>query len=373
MDVTGTQVIPLTVALVHRNYVTFAGEFPAYGNGDSTYKLTPNKNWLAAFWSGMLWLIACETGDAADIARARSVLPSFAARLDNDIRLNHDIGFLFTLSARAQWQITGDAHAHALALRAADVLLARFRPAGNYILAWDNENGRDDRGRFIIDTMMNLPLLFWAGRETDNTRYSDAAHAHALTSLRYLMRADGSAYHTYYLDPDNGTPIGPRTHQGYADDSLWARGQSWAIYGFTLAAEWTGDERLLTAAKSAATCYLAEAPDDAISPWDYRLPDDATAYPDSSADAIATGGLLRLAALTGDESYRNHAEKRLRILIDKGLDTRETAQGLLRHGTQHAPHNYGVNTYTIFGDYFFLEAIMNFTGNAPDFWGPNTK
>jgi len=374
-----TAVLPVATTRIRVNYATFNSAFPAYGhpvhdgNPPLTYHLTPNKNWLAAFWAGLLWLTAAHTDDLDDIARAQALLPSFTQRLDQNIRLNHDLGFLFTLSARAQWIKTGDRDAKALALRGAQALLDRFRPVGGFIQAWDDEAGRDERGRFIIDCMMNLPLLYWAGRETGDTRYIEAATTHAHTSLRYLLRDDGSNYHTYYLSPDTGAPIGPKTHQGYADDSLWARGQGWAIYGFVMAYEWTQKEAFLQAAQSAAACYMAEVAPDAIAPWDFRLPDDAPTYPDSSADAIAAGGLLRLAKATHDDTYHQQAEARLRLLIERALDTRDDAQGLLRHGSQHVPHNYGVDTYTIFGDYFFLEAIMNFLNVAPDFWGPQAK
>ncbi|MFW5771718.1 MAG: glycoside hydrolase family 88 protein, partial [Phototrophicaceae bacterium] len=303
----------------------------------------------------------------------RSLLPTFVQRLDDKIRLNHDLGFLFTLSARAQWQLTGDPAAHALALRAARVLLGRYRPVGGFIQAWDDEEGRDQRGRFIIDCMMNLPLLFWAGRETGDSRFVEAALTHARTSARFLMRDDGSSYHTYYLNPETGAPVGPKTHQGYADDSLWARGQGWAIYGFALAYEWADDPAMLDVARAAADRYLAEVAPDHIAPWDFRLPDNRIAHPDSSADAIAAGGLLRLAALTDETRYRRQAEARLRLLVQQALDTRADAQGLLLHGSQHVPHNYGVDTYTIFGDFFFLEAIMTFLHTAPDFWGPQAK
>jgi len=371
--ITITTVIPFIVNRVRSNYVRFGDQFPAYGDGDTHYRLTQNQNWLAAFWAGMLWLVAHETQDSEDIERARSTLASFVNRLDQKIRLNHDLGFLYTLSARAQWQITGDSDAHALALRAAEILLSRFRTQGNYIQAWDSDDSRDERGRFIIDCMMNLPLLYWASRETQDKKYLKAATAHALTSARYLLREDGSTYHTYIFDPMTGTPIGPKTHQGYADDSLWARGQAWALYGFTLAAQWTGDDRLQQAATDAADCYLRESQSDAVSPWDFHLPPDETGIPDSSADAIAASGLLRLSALTGAEVYKDEAAARIHMLMDQALDLRKDAQGLLRHGTQHMPHNYGIDTYTIFGDYFFFEAVTQLVGQVPDFWGPASK
>jgi unsaturated chondroitin disaccharide hydrolase len=372
-DLALTDIIDKSVKRIKQNNRVFLGRFPSYGDRQMTYHLTANENWLAAFWSGLLWLAAAKSKSPTDIQAACERLPSFAQRLDKRIHLNHDLGFLFLLSARAQWQFTSDEQAHALALRAADLLLARFHTSGGYIQAWHDTDHPSERGRFIIDCMMNLPLLFWASRETRDQKYWRAAMTHALTSARYLLRDGGETYHTYFMDADTGEPIGPKTHQGYADESLWSRGQAWAIYGFTMAAEWTGDDAFTRAAVAAAGCYRREAPPKAISRWDYALPEDAPAHPDSSADAIAASGLLRLAEHTGESEYRQLAMDRIKILVDQAFETHPNAQGLLRHGTQHAPHGYGVDTYTIFGDYFFLEALMKLNNEAPDFWGPDAK
>lgn len=373
-DVRTPQLIALisqAIDRIRRNDALFGRSFPSYGDGDAVYLLTPNQNWLAAFWAGLLWLAAASSGDEDDLARARARLPSFVERLDQRVRLNHDLGFLFTLSARAQWQITGDEQARSVALRAASALLERYRSRGQYIQAWAEVGDAEEGGRLIIDCMMNLPLLYWAATETGQAHYADAATAHAHTSMRCLLRSDGSTYHTFFFDQTTGEPRGPKTHQGYADDSIWSRGQAWAIYGFALSCAWTQDSDLLRAAQQTADRYLLEAPAAHIAPWDFRLNDDSTpAYPDSSADAIAVCGLLRLADLTGSAHYRAAAEARLHMLIDRAFDHRLHAQGLLLHGTQHAPHGYGINTYTIFGDYFFLEAVLTVMGGAPDFWGP---
>jgi unsaturated chondroitin disaccharide hydrolase len=370
--ITGT-ILPTALRRIRQNTATFAAQFPSYGDNAFSYNLTPNQNWLASFWSGLLWLAYTQTNDPADCAAAEVLLPTFEARLDQGIRLNHDLGFIFTLSARAQYQLTGSAAARDLALRAADVLLARFRPVGQYIQAWKAVGHPVEGGRFIIDCMMNLPLLFWASRETGDDRYRDAAVAHARTTQQYLLRDDGGTYHSYFLDQTTAEPVGPKTHQGFADDSLWSRGQAWALHGFTMAAEWTGEAAFRASAEAAARRYMAEAPANAIVPYDFRLPGDVPHYPDSSADAIAASGLLRLADLTGDAAYRQQAAARLDILIEQAFDMRTEAQGLLLHGTQHAPFGYGIDTYTIFGDYFFLEAVLRLTGAAPDFWSPDSK
>ncbi len=364
-----SEILPTTIARIRRNYDLFDGLFPSYGDGDKAYLLTENKNWLASFWSGLLWLVYSQTGDAEDYQRAKALLPSFEARLNNNIHLNHDLGFLFLLSARAQYQFLADDASKALILRATEVLYNRFRPVGQYIQAWGEMDDDKAIRRIIIDCMMNLPLLFWASEATGKSDYYTAAMAHARISQKLLMRDDYSSYHSYVFSLADGSPIEGKTHQGYADESLWARGQAWAVYGFTMAAEWSGETSFIETAKKASERYFAETVPDTIARYDFRLPKGEPAYPDSSADAILASGLLRLAKLTEDKMYQQQAEKLLIMLYENAFDTRPDAQGLLLHGTQHAPHGYGIDTYTIFGDYFFLEGLLGLIDKAPDFWG----
>jgi unsaturated chondroitin disaccharide hydrolase len=360
-----------SLARIRRHHWTHGDRFPIVGEG-SRYQLSENNHWLAGFWTGQLWLAFAATGDEGLRKHAESLLPSFEQRLEKRVHITHDLGFLFSLSARAQWQLVADDKARDLALQAASDLLQRFRPAGRYVQAWADVGDPDEGGRAIIDTMMNLPLLFWASGQTGDPRYHDAAQAHAETTHRHLLRADGASYHTYFFDQESGRPIGPRTHQGYADDSLWARGQAWAIYGFALAAEWCQDARFREAAWRALRRFAAELPPDGVPTWDLRLPVDAPHYRDSSAGAIAANGMLRLASLVDgserDELHRS-ALALLNALTTHCFETRSEALGLLRDGTYHAHKDWGVEAYFICGDYFFLEALLTAQGNAPDFWG----
>jgi unsaturated chondroitin disaccharide hydrolase len=289
------------------------------------------------------------------------------------VHINHDLGFLFSLSARAQWQLTADARARELALQAAQILVQRYCPAGGYIQAWGEIGDPEEGGRTIIDTMMNLPLLFWASLQTGDPRFQEAARAHARTSQRYLLRADGASYHTFFFDQETGEPIGPRTHQGWADDSLWARGQAWAIHGFATAAEWCQDDGFAEAARRAAYRFMAELPVNGVPTWDLRLPEDAPRYRDSSAGAIAAAGMLRLARLAGQgqgSRYHREARRLLDSLVAHCFETEPQAQGLLRDGTYNANKGWGVEAYFVCGDYFFVEALLALEGKAPDFWGP---
>ncbi len=357
---------------IRRHHEAFGSSFPTVDEG-AGYQLKDNDSWLSGFWTGLLWLAYRSTGDESLRRHAESLLPSFETRLRERVHITHDLGFLFLLSARAQWQLAGDEGARGLALWAADELMRRYRPEGHYIQAWGAIGSPEEGGRFIIDSMMNLPLLFWATDQTGDERYHDIGYRHTQTSLRFLVRPDGSSYHTYLFDPGASRPIGPRTHQGYADDSLWSRGQAWTIYGFAVAAEWCREECFLDASRRAALRFLAELPADGLPWWDLRLPEDAPHYLDSSAAAIAAGGLLRLSRLTGEDEtgeFRIAARTLLESLVARCFQTTSESQGLLRHGALHVPRGWAVDSCIIFGDYFFLEALLALEEDAPDFWGP---
>ena len=352
---------------VKNNRCAYGLEFPT--RGYPAYETAPNNHWVAGFWPGMLWLAYHATQDAKLRAKAEALLPSFAERLEKRVDLSHDLGFLYTLSARAAWLLTGNQEARDVGLRAAQKLSKRFNPRGNYIQAWGEIGKEPEAGRVIIDGMMNLPLLYWAGEETEDNVYREMAHCHATSTLWYLVRQDDSTYHTFFFNPQTGQPIGGKTNQGHADESLWARGQAWAIYGFALTAQWLDNADFLAVAKKTADRFLAESPADRTPLWDLRLPADAPQYLDSSAGAIAACGLLRLAQLTDHDYYHQQAEKLVKTLSNECLETEPNRQGLLKYGAQHVPEGI-TDDYLIYGDYFFLEALLTLTGQAPDFWGP---
>lgn len=348
----------------------------AYGDGFPTmgypnYKITPNNNWVTSFWPGMLWLAYHVTDDAELRAQAETLYPSFVERLEKRVRLTHDLGFIYLLSCRAQWMLTGNKDARDTALWAAKELSRRFNPRGNYIQAWGEIGEAPEAGRMIVDCMMNLNLLYWASEQTGDDTYREVARNHAASTQKYIVRDDGSTYHTFFFDPDTGDPLYGKTHQGYADESLWARGQAWAIYGFALTAQWLDDADFLVTAQKVADRFLADSPPDKSPLWDFRLPSDAPQNLDSSAGAITACGLLRLAKLTDNEQYRRQAEIMLQSLIAECLDTDTGRQGLLKHGAQRVLTGETPDGYLIYGDYFFLEALFTLNGQSPDFWGPS--
>jgi unsaturated chondroitin disaccharide hydrolase len=269
--------------------------------------------------------------------------------------------------------LTGDQAALETALRAAKQLSQRFNPQGNYIQAWGEVGEAPEAGRMIVDCMMNLNLLYWASEQTGDETYRELARKHAVSTQKYIVREDGSTYHTFFFDPQTGEPLYGETHQGYADGSLWSRGQAWAVYGFALTAHWLDDANFLITAQKVANCFLGDSPPDNVPLWDFRLPPDAPQYLDSSAGAIAACGLLRLAKLTGNKIYHQHAETLVNTLIDECLETEANRQGILKHGAQHVPEGHTPDGYLIFGDYFFLEALLTLSHRSLDFWGPSNS
>jgi unsaturated chondroitin disaccharide hydrolase len=294
------------------------------------------------------------------------------------VHLDHDIGFLYTLSARAQWQLTGDQAARQLGIDAAGKLIERFHPKGEYIQAWGKLNDPVEGGRMIVDCLMNLPLLFWASRETGDPKYAEIAAKHARTTLRHQVREGDTTYHTFFFNQDTGEPIGGKTAQGFADDSLWTRGQAWAIYGFALAAEWMNDREMLDVSRRLAERFWAEltSSSDLVPLWDFRLTPDAPQKRDSSSGAITACGLFKLATLVDDPqeaaAFRERAERITNRLTEACFETAPDAHGLLRDSSYNVKNGNAVEQYMPFGDYYYLESLVTMSGKTVDVWGKST-
>lgn len=257
------------------------------------------------------------------------------------------------------FRLTGDAAWRDGALTAAGSLTKRFNPRGNFIRAWGALDSPVNAGRAIIDTMMNLDLLFWASAETGDGRFADIARRHATTSAEHHVRDDGSTAHAFDFDPATGGPISQSTRQGYSPTSCWARGQAWAIYGFTTAYRRTTAEPFLDTARKAADWFLAHLPADAVPFWDFRSPNLPRDARDSSAGAIAACGLLDLGRVTDESRYREGGLRALRALC-QGYTTRglPAHQAILLHGTGNKPRDDDVDVSLVYGDYYFVEALM---------------
>ncbi|WP_199794879.1 glycoside hydrolase family 88 protein [Paenibacillus faecalis] len=361
-----------------QNIMKHPGKLPHIIEGQK-YEWGENNDWIEGFYVGMMWL-AYEFGhDPFYKEAAESYLANFKDRLDRHVALDHhDIGFLYSLSAVAQWKITGDNAAREAALQAADVLLARWRPRMGIIQAWGKEGDPENGGRMIIDCLLNLPLLFWAHAQTGDAKYYDIALKHALQSQKFLVRGDGSSYHTFYFDPDSGNAIRGGTHQGYQDGSTWTRGQAWGIYGFALAHRYTKRDDFLDTAKRLARYFIKRMPEDAVGYWDFDVPVEEGTPRDSSASAITACGLLELLELIPDDdpdrsSFEDALNRSMKSLVEhySTMDLPD-AEGLLKHGSYHVRGNRAPDDYMIWGDYFYLEALVRMERGIKGYWYEST-
>jgi unsaturated chondroitin disaccharide hydrolase len=359
---------------VDANIVEFGGRYPDDTTVRNRYRFREpdgaNVGWTTSFWPGMLWLAHELSGDEAYRVAAAGHVRSFADRVENRIDLDtHDLGFLYTLGGVVPWRRTGDAVARRSALAAAGHLLARVLEPAGIIQAWGDLSDPRQRGRTIIDSLMNTPLLFWASHASGDPRYAAAATRHAAQLRDNILRPDDTTFHTFYWDVATGVPVRGETEQGSADDSCWARGQAWGIYGFTLNHLWTGDGSFLHAARRCADYFLAHLPSDGVAYWDLVFTSGEDR--DSSAAAIAVGGLLELAGALGaaGDHYRDAGLRILGSLID-GYATGGSppANALLRHGVYDKPKGKGVDEGNLWGDYFYLEALTRVT--RPDWASP---
>jgi unsaturated chondroitin disaccharide hydrolase len=359
------------------NLDVFVDQFPAPASESLVYPASDNRSWTPGFWPGLCWLAYEYTGADRYRERAAGTLESFLRRAPE--LQTHDVGFLYTLSARAAADVTDDPAAAGLEVIAADRLADRYLPAPGVLQAWGQignpaEDGWGEwaQGRIIVDTMLNLPILFRASAATGNDEYRRIAIEHAVETRERLVREDGSTVHTFKFDPDTGDPEGPESHQGYGPDSCWTRGQAWALYGFALAYRHTGREAFLATARETADYYLARLPEDFVPRWDFDAPEDDDQR-DSSAAAIAAAGLLELAGhVPPADDARDRYERAALATVDSlatdyttaGLDS----NGILAHGVYNRTEERGVDECTIWGDYFFMEALTRALTDWEPYW-----
>jgi unsaturated chondroitin disaccharide hydrolase len=352
----------------------FGDSYPAPASAGSVYPLIANTEWTTSFWPGMLALAWEVSGDAEFRAAAEGRIPDFRNRLDRRVATEtHDLGFLYTLSCVAPWRLWGNAAGRASALKAADLLMIRFYEQAGVIQAWGNLNDPGQRGRIIIDCAMNLPLLFWAAEETGNPYYREAAERHIRSANRCLVRNDWSTYHTFYFDTETGAPLRGTTQQGYSDDSCWARGQAWGIYGNALCYRYTRKGELLEYSRGLARYFLNRLPDDLVAYWDLIFTSGGEER-DSSAAAIAACGLLELGrslppADSEGRIFENAALHIAASLARSYTTAKEPASsGVLLHGVYAKPDNKGVDECTTFGDYFYTEALVRILRDWQPYW-----
>jgi unsaturated chondroitin disaccharide hydrolase len=358
-----------------RGNIARFGELFPHVSYHGKYELNDNNDWTNGFWTGMLWLCYEYSHDLVFKEKAEQTVESMRNRLNNNIVLDHhDIGFLYSLSSTAQWMIEKNKEARELSLLAADKLLNRFNEKGQYLQAWGPKGDQKEGGRIIIDCLLNLPLLYWASEQTDDPTYRHIAIDQADKSRRFLIRGDDSSYHTFFFDQETGEPIGGATHQGYTNGSTWTRGQAWGVYGFALSYHYTKNPAYLEMAKRMAKYFIEHLPEDYVSYWDFDAPVEENTPRDSSATAIAACGLLEIISHLKDddqdrEYFANAVHKMMNSLVENYSTINEDiAEGLLKHGSYHVRGNLAPDDYMIWGDYFYLEALMRLDRNHKGYW-----
>jgi unsaturated chondroitin disaccharide hydrolase len=352
----------------------FTYKFPAPASKNNVYEAIDNTDWTSCFWTGMLWLSYEVTGDNKYRNIAEIHLQSFKKRIDEGLHIDtHDLGFLYTLSSISAYKLTGNEEAKETALKAAEALTNRYFDKAGIIQAWGDLKDPDQRGRMIIDCCMNLPLLYWATEITGDKKYYEMADSHVMQAIKYLVREDASSFHTFYMDVETGEPKFGKTAQGYKDDSCWARGQAWGIYGLPLSYLYTGAPELIEIGKKITNYYLNRLPEDYICYWDLAFTDGAEER-DSSGAAIAICGMLEMTKHMPlmdpyKALYENASLHILNSLIEKYTSKDcPKANGVLLHAVYDKPKNVGVDECCIWGDYFYFEALVRTLKDWKLYW-----
>ena len=328
-----------------------AGRFPTVAVPGTPWRTSGTSGWLAGFWPGRLWLAYELTGDRHWARRAVAREAPLAARADDTT--THDLGFLLQTSFGHGADLAGRTQDERVAQRAAAALAGRYVPSVGALRSWDGPPGQ---AMVIVDSLMNLELLFRAADHGGPQRWRDVALQHALTVARWHVRPDGSTFHVVRFDEQTGVPVWQGTVQGLSDGSTWARGQSWAVHGFTTAYGETHDPRMLHAARRTAGFAVAHLPRDGVPWWDYDAPGTVR---DTTAAGVLASGLLELARLDPDPAcrarWRRAGLHTLRSLVGPRYLARGTSSwSVLLHGRHDRTYDDDGVTY---GDYYLLEAL----------------
>ena len=333
--------------------------------------------WTNGFWGGILWQLYAATQEESFREGALEVEKQLDAAFMDYNGMDHDAGFRWLPTAVAHYRMDPEAAASRnRGLLAANSLAGRFNLNGSFIRAWNDwGDGRDTRGWAIIDCLMNLPLLYWASEELDDPRFKAIAAAHADTAARVFVRPDGSIRHIVAFDPTSGRYVRDYGGQGFGEGSSWTRGQTWALYGFTLSYLHTSDERYLDTARRVADRFIARIPTDGTIPVDFDQPAEPV-YRDDTAAAIAACGLLTLAEQEGKSPYGDaetsarHRDAAIRLLemLDRDSCDYDPAHDELLTRCSASYHDQKHEFPIIYGDYYYIEAIWKLTGKELFIW-----
>lgn len=318
--------------------------------------------WTSGFYPGTLLYLYEETGDQVLYDEAMRVLKLLEKEQRNTG--THDLGFMMFDSFGNAERIESKPEYKEILLNSAKSLATRFNPEVGAIRSWDSDA---DDFIVIIDNMMNLDLLFWATEVTGDSTYYDIAVTHANTTMENHFRPDHSTYHVINYNSTTGEVQEKKTAQGVADESAWARGQAWGLYGFTDVYRETKDEKYLQQAQQIADFMLnhPNMPDDLIPYWDFNAPGIPDAPRDASAAAIMASALLELSGYVDEAKGKEYISAAETILRDLSTEEYKAAPGtnggfILKHGVGHKPAGTEVDTPLTYGDYYYIEALKRY-------------
>jgi unsaturated chondroitin disaccharide hydrolase len=326
------------------------------------WRYTDYKDWTSGFWPGTLWYMYEFTKDK-ELEKAADHYTEYLTPLSVSPATDHDLGFQVMCSFGNGYRLTKNPEYKKVLLRTADTLATLFNPKVGTILSWprDVPNMEWPQHNTIMDNMINLELLFWASKNGGDKRLYDMAVSHADVTMKNHFRPDYTSYHVVVYDRETGKKIKGVTHQGYDDASMWARGQAWAIYGYTMVYRETHDPKFLDFAHKVTRVYLDRLPKDNIPYWDFNAPDIPSAPRDASAAAVVASALIELADFTTDtalcKEYRTKAEAMLKEL-SVHYQSHNTNSAFLLHSTGHKPAGGEIDTAINYADYYYAEALL---------------
>lgn len=345
-------------------------------NGEADYSMQPRnilsgekfwncrkvakEEWTGGFWPGILWYDYEATQN--DTIRELAEKYTESLKLFSEIpAYDHDLGFLVFCSYGNGYRLTHNPTYRDVIIATADSLATLYNPKVGTILSWPRNIEMLGGHNTIMDNMINLEMLFWAARNGGDRRLFDVAVSHADKTMENQFRPDYTSYHVAVYDTLTGNCIKKCTHQGYADESMWARGQAWAIYGYTVVFRETGDPKYLEFAEKLVDVYLKNLPEDYVPYWDFNAPDIPNAPRDASAACVVASALLEMSGFYGNgqgEKYKEAAEKMLCSLSSDKYQSRDTNVAFLLHSTGHWPAKSEIDASIIYADYYYIEALL---------------
>ena len=378
---------PYDFKMMPRNILADSSHPSSLTSHLNSWNLRPAKaeEWCSGFWPGILWM-AFEYNKSEAVKKAAEGYTEAIFPIIDQPVYDHDLGFIVINSLLKGYEQTKDERYRQLALRAADSLATLFNPNVGTILSWPRHVKDYGGHNTIMDNMMNLELLFWAADENEkmrngeneknvnrklsNCKLYDIALRHAETTMKHHFRKDGSCYHVAVYNPQTGKFIKGVTHQGYSDQSMWSRGQAWAIYGYTMVYRYTRDKRFLDFAQKITDIYLKrlhETSDDMVPLWDMDDPEaqqlsndklSNSKCKDASAACVVASALLELSQYAPNKGYREEAEKMLSDLSTPRYQCDRENVAFLKHSTGHRPAGSEIDASIIYADYYYIEALL---------------